>query len=109
MNNTQIKTLFSEDLETSELKAFRYKLGNIDTPIKGVLHSNNLELSISFQNQNEIEIESLETLLTNTLELPPSKRILSWKQEVSNCAYITGTVRNLSQTKETVNLYLLLE
>ena len=108
MSNTHMKTVFSDVLEANELRSFRYKLSNTNYQLKGLLHSNSTELSISFQNQTELEIESLDTMLMDALELPPIKRIVSWEQDLRNCAYITGTIRNLSQTKNIVNLYLIL-
>lgn len=109
MNSSRILKVFSATLEANQAKAFRYKLGTPNAQINGLLHSNNTELSISFQNQNELEIERLNSVLTDALELPPVKSIVSWQQELEDCGYITGTIRNLSQQTKSINLYILIE
>jgi len=108
-NNPLIRVLFSEVLEPQEKKSFRYKIENENLILKGILHTGNSELSISFKNQDNIEIESLETLVTNIFSLPPSKRILAWKEDLKRCSYVTGTIKNISKEKRKLSIYLFVE
>ncbi|WP_103071859.1 hypothetical protein [Aquimarina sediminis] len=95
-------------LAPNKQTTFRYVLDGDRTEMTGILCSNGTQVSISFLNGNDLEINSLETLLTDTLELPPNKRILTWKQDLSTCRVIVGSIINILSETQKVSLYLLL-
>ena len=99
--------LFTGKLAPQERKAFQYKIKSKGKNITGLLHSNHTEISVSFYNETELEIDSLATLVTDALELPPAKRIITWEQELKDCAIIRGSIKNIDDQTKIVNLYLL--
>ncbi len=109
MVKSKMIQVFGESLKPKQRKSFRYKLNGKGRKVTGILHSNNAELSVSFHNETELEINSLETLLTDSLELPPAKRIITWEQDLKDCSFISGIIKNLSPNNENINLYLILD
>ncbi|UZO79746.1 hypothetical protein NBT05_12385 [Aquimarina sp. ERC-38] len=109
MTNTKVITLFSGELEGGQRSAFSYTLNGLGKLVSGLLHSNKASVSVSFQNETQLEIDSLDTLLTSSLDLPPSQRIISWEQELADCSYISGMVQNLATHSRTINLYALIQ
>lgn len=107
MTNSKMITLFTGSLAPQERKAFWYKIKGNGKKITGLLHSNHTEVSVSFYNETELEIDSLATIITDVLELPPAKRIITWEQDLKDCSIIRGTIKNVSDQTKTVNLYLL--
>ncbi|TSE10003.1 hypothetical protein [Aquimarina algiphila] len=95
------------ELESNERTTFRYVLDRDTKDMAGILCTNSTQLSMSFLNGSDLEINSLETLLTDTLELPPNKRILSWQQDLTSSRVLVGNIRNMHSKKQRVSLYLL--
>ncbi|MEW7289633.1 hypothetical protein [Aquimarina sp. 2304DJ70-9] len=109
MNNSKLKItrIVGEVLGPLERKTFRYVLGNNSKQMAGILSTNNTVLSISFCNGSDVEINSLETLRTDPIQLPPFKRILKWEQDLTECRVLTGSIENALSKSQTVSLYLI--
>lgn len=106
-NKLHIIRIVGAELEAKERKTFRYVLDPSIKKISGVLCTNGTQLSISFLNGTNLEINTLETLLSDTLELPPNARILTWQQDLTDSRVIVGNILNIQNQKQTVSLYLL--
>ena len=97
----------SGDLAPNHRQTFRYALDNNTRSMTGILCSNNTQLSVSFFNGADVEINSLESMLTDSLALPPNKRILTFKQDLTTCRLIMGSITNISKENQKVSLYFL--
>ena len=106
MSKPKIIRVFSAVLLPDEQRAFTHRIHPKHCHITGLLMSNKTLLSVSFQNQNALEIQQLDSMVANTLELPPAKRIITWEQTITGCSIITGSVQNKAIQAQPINIYL---
>ncbi|WP_062053775.1 hypothetical protein [Aquimarina longa] len=106
-NKTHIIRIVGAVIEAKERLTFRYVVGKNMKQMTGVLCSNDTQLTISFLNGVDLEMNSLETMFVDSLDLPPNTRILSWDQDLSQCRVIVGNITNIKSTAQYVSLYLL--
>jgi hypothetical protein len=106
-NKLHIIRIVGVELQSNQRKTFRYVLDGATKNMTGLLCTNGTQLSISFLNGKDLEINSLETILTDTLELPPNKRILTWEQDLTGSRVLLGNITNTSPKTQHVSLYLL--
>ncbi len=102
-----ISRMTGKVLQPNEQVSFRYRLDQHTKKVVGLLATNGTEVSVSFLNGKDIEINSIETLLTQSMYLPPNRRILTWKQDLSKSSMITGSITNILPQSQTVSLYLI--
>ncbi|GAA4276288.1 hypothetical protein [Aquimarina mytili] len=102
-----ITRILGAELEPKERATFKHVLDGETKQMAGLLCTNGTTLSISFLNGAELEINSLETLGTDTLELPPNKRILTWQQDLTDSRILIGNITNIKTETQRVSLYLL--
>lgn len=107
MASLQITRIFAAKLLPLERDTFVYVPDKRIKRIAGLLFTDGTIVSISFQNGAELEINSLDTLLIDSMNLPPSKRILSWEQDIAKCRIITGSIQNIIPKPQSISIYLL--
>lgn len=99
--------IYGGTLEGLESLAFKYVVKRHQRRVLGVLFSNDAALSLSLSNEMELEMNDFKS--NDALVLPPSMRVLDWKQEVTPCDSITGSITNLKSQTRNMNVYLYME
>ncbi len=94
------------ELAPNTSKTFRYLLDRDTTYTTGLLCTNDTQISVSFLDGKELEINSLETLISNN-EVAPNKRILTWRQDLKDSRVMVGSITNIKPKTQKVSLYLL--
>ncbi len=94
------------ELAPNKTKTFRYLLDKETTYTTGLLCTNGTQLTVSFLDGKELEIHSLETLVTDNA-VAPNKRILTWRQDLKDSRVLIGSITNIKSHTQSVSLYLL--
>ncbi len=94
------------ELAPNSSKTFRYLLDKDTTYTTGLLCTNDSQISVSFLDGKELEINSLETSI-RTHAVAPSKRILTWRQDLKDSRVVIGSITNIKSKTQKVSLYLL--
>ena len=111
----QLIRIYGAEFEPTESKTFSYRPSKNDRRATGMLFSHNSALSLSFQNNMDLQVNQVEFAYQDeSLPLPPSKRVIELDQDLNDCKVITGTIENLrtqhqNGEKRTINIYLLVE
>lgn len=87
-------------------KTFRYLIDKDTKYTTGLLCTNDAQFSVSFLDGKELEINSFETLPSYDT-VAPSKRILTWRQDLENSRVLIGSITNIKTQTQNVSLYLL--
>ncbi|TSE10336.1 hypothetical protein [Aquimarina algiphila] len=109
MNDTKLKIsrIVGQTLKPSERTTFRYVLEKHNKHMAGILATSGTQLTISFLNGSDVEINSFELLSADPVNVSPSRRILQWEDELTDCTILTGSIENIQSKSQYVSLYLI--
>lgn len=106
--NTRFIRIYEGELSPGERSAFAYRFSNSERKVLGLLMQNRMEVSLSFENENDLELLEYRTPSGKVSDIPASLRIFSLQREVEPRSTLRGVLSHYENTNVRINLYALI-
>ncbi len=99
-------SLYSGELKGGEQVQFQYRITEKGVKGLGLMQSNFSRVSVSFDNENDLQLNSFEQRLTVGHKASPKDRITPFEVDLKQGSIISGSIENLEASKRPINFIL---